>query len=258
MRSLEVVAGVSPAELTAAATAVTAGVALFAAIFAGWQVWEIRRTREEQARPFVIVDIQPSPAWRNALNLVVENVGNTVAHEVAIRFDPALQSTRDDRYPLSGSVLLREGIPTLPPGRRIEALFDFSHERVKTDLPMRYDVTVDLRDARRRRQRPQRYVIDLAHLYGLQRMDEYGIHHAAKALREIERSVKKWSDVHGRLKVWIRDEDRHRLDEHVEYQLTGGYPNLGTAPPSDLAMTLGRNVFIRSLVRLVRSRLRRG
>jgi hypothetical protein len=42
------------------------------------------------------------------------------------------------------------------------------------------------------------------------------MHDAAKALREIQKSVKKWSDIHGRLKVWVRDEDRHRLDESID------------------------------------------
>jgi hypothetical protein len=63
--------------------------------------------------------------------------------------------------------------------------------------------------------------------------------------------------MHGRLKVWVRDEDRHRLNEHVEQELTGQYRHLGTAPPSAVAMTLDRNVFIRSLLRAVRSGVRR-
>ena len=43
---------------TAIGTVVTATVAVFAAGFAALQVWELRRTREDQARPFVIVDNQ--------------------------------------------------------------------------------------------------------------------------------------------------------------------------------------------------------
>lgn len=242
----------TPAEWMALGTVATATVALFAAIFAGWQVWEIRRTREEQARPFVVVDVQPSATWGNFLNLVVENVGTTVAHDVTLEFDPPLRSSQD-QYALAESVLLQDGIPTLPPGRRIQALFDLSHERVKTDLPMRYDVTVNLSDARGRSQRPQRYVIDLSHLYGLMRVQEYGIHHAAKALRGIEGSIKKWADTQGRLRVWVRDEDRHLLDERVEHALTGRYPSMAASPPSDVAMVLGRNVIVRSLVPILRA-----
>lgn len=237
----------TPAEWTALGTVATAVVAVLAACFAGWQVWEIRRTREEQARPFVVVDVQSSAAGAYLLNLIIENVGTTVAHDVTFHFEPTLHSSQD-KYDLSDSVLLREGIPTLPPGRRLYALFDVAHERMKTDLPMRYDVTVNLRDSRRRKQKPQHYTIDLTHRYGLMRVEEYGIHHAAKALPEIERNVKKWTAPQGRLKVWVRDEDRYWLDERVEHALTGDYPTLATSPPPELLISLGRNVLIRTLL----------
>lgn len=51
----------------------------------------------------------------------------------------------------------------------------------------------------------------MTYLYGLTRVDEYGIHHAAKALREIQQLLKRWS-AQGGLRVWTRDED-HRLEE---------------------------------------------
>jgi hypothetical protein len=241
----------TPTEWIALGTVVTAVVAVLAAVFAGWQVWEIRRTREEQARPFVVVDVQSSAASGNLLNLVIENVGTTVAHDVIFEFMPPLRSSQD-KYDPSTWVLLREGIPTLPPGRRIEALFDVSHERIKTDLTMRYDVAVQLKNSRGRGQKPQHYVLDLSHRYGLMRVEECGVHHAAKALREIERTVKKWTAPQGRIKVWVRDEDRYQLDERVELALTGEYPTMATSPPSELLMALGRNVIIRAILRATR------
>lgn len=56
---------------------------------------------------------------------------------------------------------------------------------------MRYDVEVSLKDYRGRLQDVQQYVIDLEHLYGLMNITEYGMHDAAKALRDIQESVKK-------------------------------------------------------------------
>ncbi len=246
----------TPAEWTAIGTVATACVALFGAGFAGWQVWELRRTREQESRPFVIVDIEPSPVWRNLLNLVIENVGSTVARDVRLNFTPPLQSS-SDKIDLESTVLLREGVPMLPPGRRIQTFFDASHDRKDSgDLPMRYDVTVSLSDYRGRQQEEQRYVIDLQHLYGLTEIREYGIHHASQALREIEKSVKKWSDIHGRLRVWVRDEDLHRLEERIEHDLTGEYPTMATTPPPELLMVAGRNAVVRTLYRTV-SRLTR-
>lgn len=163
--------------------------------------------------------------------MIVENVGSTVARNGRFAFDPALESSQSQEgWEIGGSVLVQEGIPMVPPGRRIETLFDLSHERIDSDLPMRYDLTVELEDARGRQQQPQRYVLDLTYLYGLMRVEEYGVHHVAKSLREIEKRVTKWSDIHGRLKVWIRDEDRHRREEeprkpsHTQVWQRSGHP----------------------------------
>ncbi len=244
-------AALSAEEWTAVGTLGTAIVALLAAVFAGWQVWEIRRARQEESRPFVIVDIQSSAAWNNLLNLVIENAGSTVVRDVRVSFTPPLQSS-NDHVDLESTVLLTEGIPMLPPRRQVKAFFDAAHDRKGKGLPMRYDVEVALKDYRGRPQELQCYVIDLEHLYGLTNITEYGMHDAAKALREIQKSVKKWSDIHGRLKVWVRDEDRHRLDESIEHDLTGRYPSLGSAPPPELLIAAGRYVPVRAFYRLAR------
>ena len=237
---------------TAVGTLVTAAVAVLAAGFAALQVRELRRTREDQTRPFVIVDIQPGPAWSNLLDLVVENIGSTAARDVRFFFEPPLQQSNDSGYPIGESALIRDGIRMLPPGRRIRAFFDTSHERSKGELPMRYDVTVQLKDARGRVQPDQNYTIDLAYMYGTTQVREYGLHDAAKALSEIHKSIKKWADIHGRLRVWVRDEDRHLLDEQVEHELTGAWPSLNSQPPSEVKMALGRNVLVRTAVSRIR------
>lgn len=199
----------------------------------------------------MIVDIQASAAWNNLFNLVIENAGPTLARDVRVSFTPPLQSS-NEHVDLESTVLLAEGIPMLPPGRQVKAFFDAAHDRKGKGLPMRYNVKVALKDYRNRPQEAQRYVIDLEHLYGLTNITEYGMHDAAKALREIQKSFKKWSDIHGRLKVWVRDEDRHRLDESIEHDLTGRYPSLGSGPPPELLMAAGRHATVRAIYRLAR------
>lgn len=245
------VAGLTSAEWTAIGTVGTAIVALLAAAFAGWQVWEIRRTRQEESRPFVIVDIRSSAAATHLLDLVIENAGQTVARDVRVSFTPPLRSA-SEHVDLESTALLTEGIPMLPPGRQVKAFFDAATDRKGQDLPMRHDVEVALKDYRGRPQEVQRYVIDLAHLYGLSNITEYGMHDAAKALREIQKSVKKWSDIHGRLKVWVRDEDRERLHERIEHDLTGRYPSLGTGAPPEVLVAAGRFALVRAMYRLGR------
>jgi hypothetical protein len=235
---------------SALGTCVTALVAVIAALFAGSQVREARRTREERSQPFVVVDIQPSRVWHNLLLLVVENIGATLARDVQISFQPALTTSLADSH-LPSSALLREGITSLPPRRRIEMLFDISHDRLKADLPLRYDVTVKFKDARGRSQEPLRYVIDLAVLYDLEVVQERNVHHAAEALEKVSDTLKSWS-TSGGMRVWLRDEDERSKRQRVEEDLTGHRPSLGRKPPSDLVMAVGRNVLVRTSVRRLR------
>ena len=95
------------AAIEAVATAATALVAVLAAVFAYVQVRQARRLRQEQARPFVVVDFESSPAWQNAIQLVIQNIGQTVATDVLVSFDPLLESTqKHEGYQLSKSALL--------------------------------------------------------------------------------------------------------------------------------------------------------
>lgn len=225
----------------------TAVVAVIAAIFAGYQVKEARRTREAQSQPFVMVDIQPSRVWQNLLMLVVENIGMTLAQDVKITFTPALATSLADSA-LPQSVLLRDGIPALPPRRRIEVLFDVSHDRLAAKLPLRHDVVVTFKDHRGRDQEPLRYVVDLTFLYDLESVGERNLHHAAKALEEVNKTLKSWSSTRG-LQVSTRSDDARARRDRIEFDLTGHHPSLGRRSPSDLTLVLAGNVLIRTLVR---------
>lgn len=77
------------ATVTAWAAWATVAVYVVLGIFAWIQVLQARRLREEQARPFVIVDFEPG----FLVYLTVENIGRTMARDVSIRFDKPLEST---------------------------------------------------------------------------------------------------------------------------------------------------------------------
>lgn len=117
----------TPSDWSASSEALTALVALGAIAFAGRQVHEAKKTREEQAQPFVVVDFEPSSVWSNIINLVVTNVGKTLARDVRLTFEPKLASTHvKDEWDLNETVLIKEGIPAMPPGKRLVALFDIA------------------------------------------------------------------------------------------------------------------------------------
>ncbi|MDQ0993041.1 hypothetical protein [Streptomyces sp. V3I7] len=177
---------------TALLTLFTVAIALAAALYARQQVTLARQLREEQAQPFVVVDIQDNPVWRQAFDFVIENMGQTLAKNVKIKIDPPLTSTLDsDGYPLQSTPLLTQGIPSLPPRKRITALFDVGADRREAGLPMKYTATVEFEDAHGRPQEPLTYILDLSIRYSLLSMTEYGVHDAAKALREMSKTLKE-------------------------------------------------------------------
>jgi hypothetical protein len=175
--------------------------------------------QQEIARPFVVVDFVPSLIWQNAIILVFENVGKTLAKNVRFTFEPPLESSQTGKpFELADSLIVTRGVPTMPPGRRIETLFDLSHERIKTALPMSYHVRVDSQDAMGRDQTPLEYDLDLAFLYDLGGFQKKTIHDAAKSLHEIERTVAKWTAHFNGLRVWVQDERTYLAEQAAEYE----------------------------------------
>jgi hypothetical protein len=126
------------AAVTAWAAWATVAVYIGLGIFAWIQVLQARRLREEQARPFVIVDFEPG----FLVYLTVANLGRTMARDVSIRFDKPLESTLSGPREIDESPLFREPIPTLPPGKKIRVLFDQYAARMEAKLPLTYDVTL--------------------------------------------------------------------------------------------------------------------
>lgn len=240
--------------VAAFAAAVTAVVAMVAARFAFAQVREARRLREDQAKPFVVVDIQPSRASVHILNVVIENIGATMAREVHIAFTPEVETTIEG-YDLKNTVAIRDGLPMIPPGRRLVFLFDQSVNRKEADLPMRYDVVVTYQDKDGRPQDPLEFPIDLSPLYGMRVVEDRGLHHAAKSLDELVKITKRWTGTGGRLQVRNSNAHRERTDEDAEYALTGEYPSLGRRRPPEILLWLLRFTPLRVLWGWLRERL---
>jgi hypothetical protein len=105
-----------PWEWSASAwSALTFLVLLAAAVAGARQVREARGLREEQVRPFVLIDFR---AWQTIVEIVITNIGSTLAREVTFSFDPPLASTRDNE-PTARKIgevnILKTRIPSLAP-----------------------------------------------------------------------------------------------------------------------------------------------
>lgn len=245
------------AYVVAVSSAGTLLIAVLAAWFAWRQVGEARRLREAGGQPFVVVDIRPGKAWANLLTLVIENTGTTLARDVKITFDPPMTTTLHDSK-LPGGVLIQEGIEALPPGRRIETLFDLSHDRHEQNLPMRYAVTVSFSDFRGKRIEQLRYVIDLAYLYDLRLIGEKTVHDVATSLDLIRQEIQRWRSPRGPgVAVWAKDTDRDVAEERWQYALTGRRRSLAYPELREWAKWPGRSALVRAVTSSFREWLER-
>lgn len=186
-------AGPNWAAVAAWAAWATVGIYVVIGLFAWRQVHEARKLREEQARPFVIVDFEPG--W--LVYLTVENLGRTMARDISIHFDKPLTSSLPGRSELDESPLFREPIPALPPGKKIRVLFDQIHDRLEAGLPLTYDVEVSYRGPTRGKPWKDTYRLDLAMYLG-SALPPKGIPELVTELEKMRNEIQKWTGRSGR------------------------------------------------------------
>jgi hypothetical protein len=178
------------------------------------QARQARELREAEARPYVVVDFEPDRT--PFVNLVIANLGRTMARNVRIDVDPPLDSSvyRESPVPLAGFKLFAEGIPALAPGKRIVLLFDQMADRQKLNLPLTYHVRVTYEwDGGGPLSEELRLDLDL--YLPLRRIQPHTIHDVSKTLDKIHRQFEKWTaGLDGGLLV-LSPEDQQRRNEEI-------------------------------------------
>jgi hypothetical protein len=217
----------SPAAFSALAAWATVGIAALAGTVAVRQLGEARKVRQaqeasrrEQVQPNVVAYIQQNEAEPVLIELVVRNFGVTPAYEVRLNITPApVRAIDASDSGANDRVWLPERLPVLVPGQEWRTLWDSGLSRYGKDLPDRHDATVKFRDSGGT-EHTTRAILDWRMVWDREQVTVYGIHHAAKALRDIEKTVKRWGDQGGGrgLLVWARDGDerQRRQKERVE------------------------------------------
>lgn len=212
--------------ISAGASVLTFLVAGYAVFYARGQVREARESREQakaldtaRSQPYVSVYMESSQATPSIIEFVVKNFGTTSASNIEIQVEPELLRTTNggEAEPLP----IPEKIATLAPQQEWRTIWDVAHDRLPNkDIPDLHQgrVTYD--------------GIDDAHLsapfaldWGLYRerswVRTYGAHDAAKAMREIRDTLKKWNEsVKGPLAVTVRNgdtKDEQRRQERDDY-----------------------------------------
>lgn len=181
--------------MTAIGTDGTGLIAIGAAIPAYRAVKESRRLREDQARPFVVVSLEPSGVTRKFLDLVVRNHGNTVARDVKFSFDKPLRSTNDEfGYPIAKVKFLQDGITIFAPRAEYRVMFDSIPARHQAntrgaDLPDSYAVTVQYKNRNGDALPAEEYILDSALSRGAPYAQEYNLHDLVNEMKELRKEL---------------------------------------------------------------------
>jgi hypothetical protein len=128
-------------------------VAIAAAVFAGWQVWELRSTRERQAQPNVVAFTSPNAKVYSFLDLVVANYGLTPAYHVTLNLPPLTVSPNQNG--ITGQPVtklhLPEEIAVLAPGQEWRTMWDAATARYghRHELGSRFEGFVSFQDSRK-------------------------------------------------------------------------------------------------------------
>lgn len=220
--------GPSPVDwIGAIASALTFLIAAVALWIAKGQLREASSARKqskalelEKSQPYVVAYLEENGVGPHILDLVVKNFGQTAGRNIRLSFEPTLNRTNVNGG--DETVVFPEAIAFLAPGQEWRTVFDVATVRAhRNDMPMIYSgvVTYEGVDGE---VRDSDVVIDL-HPYKARIYTEVlGMHHAAKALRDIRDTHKKWNeDIHGGLKVFSRDghaKDEEKLRTFRKYQ----------------------------------------
>ena len=202
--------------MAAVAAAIQTIVVIVAALFAKRQVDEAKQLREAQSRPFVIIDFDVLRV-RRFIYLVITNLGQTLARNVRFTFEPPLSSSIDEKHDtLKKARLLTEGIPTLAPGREIPILFDSFLER-GDERPDAYEVQVSY-EGEKGQEYTDTVLLDLGIYRNLIYIDRKDIHHVHEQLKDIAKTLKRWSAGFDGLHVRT-DADLERAREEQERRM---------------------------------------
>ncbi|MES9666456.1 hypothetical protein [Bacillus nitratireducens] len=160
-------------------------------------VKEMKKTREEENRPYVVAYLDSKT--NGVVNFVLKNIGKTMALDTKVEVSPRIESP--EKMPLSDSNLLNKPIPNIPPQYNYKAFLGMSwdiKDKEKDVYPV-YKATVTYKGANDEKTiYVEEYIMDLNFESGLLYTREYEVHDLVKSFNEFSkdnnRVLKKIND----------------------------------------------------------------
>lgn len=192
-----------------------------AALAGGLQVRQIVRSRDEQSRPYVVIDMR-AVGSSGLVEIYVRNFGATLARDIRLSSDPPLVATSSDD-PTDWKFQMFETLPMLVPGQEWSTIWeDVAANRYASELPLRHTVTVTYRNAQGRSLAPTICVLDWeAHRWRMFRVQR-DVHDLVEEVTKARKVVETFRDGKAGMAVNIRDADArdHRRQEALRDQVS--------------------------------------
>jgi hypothetical protein len=144
----------SPDQITAFWSGVTPVTAVSTALVAIFSLLSLRRDSPDRSRPVISADLLPLTLSHGTCELVIENVGRSVAKDVQVTFDPEIT---EDLGAIAAFLARRYDhvIPTMGPGRRLTNVYGNQlgdgSGNLDEQVPRDVTLTITYKDARDRR-----------------------------------------------------------------------------------------------------------
>lgn len=163
-------------------------------------VEEIKKTRQAETRPYVLLVAERNRDSPLFVDLVLRNFGRTGARDIALTFSPQLQASWDG---LSECAFLFSPVGFLAPGAELRTFFDSSRDYFHKELPGHYVVEVTYQDERKQTSYAESCVLNIEQFKGMSWLDSKDLGDIHKVLESLGRSVdktnEKLSDLGGNL-----------------------------------------------------------
>lgn len=204
----------------------TALVLMAAAIAAGFQVFEARRLRRAQIRPFVVMEFHLP--YSSFIYLRFSNLGTTMARNVRFTFDRPLASNIANMKVMDLQIL-KSGIESLPPGRVIDTFFDNFIGRDEKDD--RYVVTITYRGDGYRKPFKERMDLDLGLYRNTSPIRLKGLHEMHAELATIAKALEHFKASGGDGLLALSPEDLAERDTAWRAQFSLAQRDVAPAAP---------------------------
>jgi hypothetical protein len=187
-------------------SALTFVILVLAAVLTWRQVKEAQRVREEQSRPFVLIDFH---TFSTVVEFRIKNIGSTLARDVRFLFDQPLETTlADQNWNPADLNIFKTGMPSLAPGKEVTVLFDQFPARIEKGLPLTYRVAVTYTDSRGKNRYEEPIVLDMNMYVGTGGVHQDGLHEIHRQLKDLAADIHRWTDSSGLKIVTSRDQAR--------------------------------------------------